>query len=189
MELSEKLGEILSQANNRNSSADLEERLAASCRQFFTQKIEFTAAKGPDSHLEHLKARYTPLNEAYKPVSAMESPSGDNVNGSSSEGDVSRSTKKTDGVPEPKMVLYNASQLVMGWKEARSVGCGLCNLGNTCFLNSVLQCLTYTPPLFNYVASGQHSKTCTFLLLMHSIQWLNSLVVFYHACELGLIHL
>ena len=168
MELGEKLGQILSrkpQANDNRSSGELEERLATSCRQFFTQKIEFTAAKGPDSHLEHLKARYTPLNEAYKPPAAMESPSRDSVKGSPSEGGVSRSIKKPDGVPEPKMVLYNASQLVMGWKEARSVGCGLCNLGNTCFLNSVLQCLTYTPPLFNYVASGQHSKTCMFILM------------------------
>ncbi len=163
MELDEKLGQILSRKSHANgSSRELDERLAASCRQFFTQKIEFTAAKGPDSHLEHLKARYTPLNRAYKPPSAMESPGRNNVKPSSSEIDVSREKKKSDGVPEPKMVLFHASQLVMGWKEARSVGCGLCNLGNTCFLNSVLQCLTYTPPLFNYVASGQHSKSCTF---------------------------
>lgn len=168
MELGAKLGQILSrkpQASNKNRSVELEERLATSCRQFFTQKIEFTAAKGPDSHLEHLKTRYTPLNKGYKPLSAMESPASDSVKASSNESDVSRSTKKCDGVPEPKMVLYNASQLVMGWKEARSVGCGLCNLGNTCFLNSVLQCLTYTPPLFNYVASGQHSKSCKLIII------------------------
>ena len=165
MELGEKLGQILSRKPQASSShsGQLEERLATSCRQFFTQKIEFTAAKGPDSHLEHLKARYTPLNEGYKPLSAMDSPSRANVKASSSESDVSRSPKKSDGIPEPKMVLYTASQLVMGWREARSVGSGLCNLGNTCFLNSVLQCLTYTPPLFNYVASGQHRKTCALI--------------------------
>jgi ubiquitin carboxyl-terminal hydrolase 36/42 len=165
MEVGEKLGQILSRKPQISStrSGELEERLATSCRQFFAQKIEFTAAKGPDSHLEHLKSRYTPLNKGYKPLSAMESPSKENVKVTSSESDVSRSVKKPDGVPEPKMVLYTASQLVMGWREARPVGCGLCNLGNTCFLNSVLQCLTYTPPLFNYVASGQHSKTCTLI--------------------------
>lgn len=39
-------------------------------------------------------------------------------------------------------------------------GAGLINMGNTCYLNSVLQCLTYTEPLAAYLQSGRHRNSC-----------------------------
>jgi ubiquitin carboxyl-terminal hydrolase 36/42 len=37
---------------------------------------------------------------------------------------------------------------------------GLKNLGNTCYLNSVLQCLASTPPLATFCLSFRHSNLC-----------------------------
>ncbi|XP_054849380.1 ubiquitin carboxyl-terminal hydrolase 42 [Eublepharis macularius] len=65
-----------------------------------------------------------------------------------------------DGIAAPQKVLFPAEKVCLKWQKTHRVGAGLQNLGNTCFLNSALQCLTYTPPLANYMLSHEHSKTC-----------------------------
>lgn len=68
-----------------------------------------------------------------------------------------------DGIDLPQKVLFPPERLNLKWTQVHRIGAGLQNMGNTCFLNSALQCLTYTPPFANYMLTREHSKTCKFM--------------------------
>ncbi|KAM3859860.1 uncharacterized protein usp42 [Diretmus argenteus] len=65
-----------------------------------------------------------------------------------------------DGIALPQKVLFSPERLSLKWTQVHRIGAGLQNMGNTCFLNSALQCLSYTPPLTNYMLTREHTKTC-----------------------------
>jgi hypothetical protein len=167
MEISDKLTKLLCSKKRKSSedfektdSKKLDQFLATSCRQFFSSKVEFHRVEATDSHLSYLKSCYKPLNQL-PPISKV-TMEGDSSTGSSdvSQTNSGGSLANAEDIPKPKRDLYDSKKVEMEWKSVHGVGSGLTNLGNTCFLNSVLQCLLYTPPLHNYLTSPDHKKIC-----------------------------
>ncbi|NXD23766.1 UBP42 hydrolase, partial [Spelaeornis formosus] len=64
------------------------------------------------------------------------------------------------GMTPPQKIPLAPEKICMDWQQKRRPGAGLYNLGSTCYLNVILQCLTYTPPLANYLLSRHHSQFC-----------------------------
>eukprot|EP00164_Ancoracysta_twista_P014374 GFYU01023391.1.p1 GENE.GFYU01023391.1~~GFYU01023391.1.p1 ORF type:complete len:225 (-),score=28.75 GFYU01023391.1:36-710(-) len=80
------------------------------------------------------------------------------------------SSDEDDGVghqklAEPDQWLFpreDVATLMATDKADYSYGrpCGIRNAGNTCYANSVLQCMAATRPLATHLLSEKHSKTC-----------------------------
>ena len=143
---------------------DLESHLIYSCKQLILQRITFVPASSPDKYLETLKAKYKPINitkkkrKKSKKAKMLPTTKQEDTDSASSPKD------EEESIFSPKVTLFNKDELALTWNSVRGIGPGLVNLGNTCFLNSVIQCLTYTPPLANYLLSGEHKKKCELII-------------------------
>jgi hypothetical protein len=73
---------------------------------------------------------------------------------------VNKPTQKAPAKVPVKGPLFDKSKLVTSWSINRKAGPGLMNGMNTCFLNSVLECLTYTPPLAQQLLKEEHQASC-----------------------------
>ncbi|CAO2839632.1 unnamed protein product [Amaranthus hypochondriacus] len=122
----------------------------ASCSSLQQRRIEFHLARKPISSLPNNSTNSGFKLETLNPSSSM------NSNRHSSNPPLPF-PKKSDS----SEFLDAAFDLDLGFQiPFRRIGAGLENLGNTCFLNSVLQCLTYTEPLVAYLLSGKHQNNC-----------------------------
>ncbi|XP_037259045.1 ubiquitin carboxyl-terminal hydrolase 36 isoform X2 [Falco rusticolus] len=159
MTIQGKLREVLKQNRRRPSEdGDLGQLLAASAKRVLLEKVEFEpASRDLSSQLELLRGKYVVLNGGDTAADHHGSPE---KTPPSKRGRDDTPEGQGDGIPMPQKVLFPTERLSMKWEQNYRIGAGLCNLGNTCFLNSVLQCLTYTPPLTNYLLSKEHSHNC-----------------------------
>ncbi|KAM5307538.1 ubiquitin carboxyl-terminal hydrolase 36 isoform 1-T4 [Glossophaga mutica] len=161
MPIVDKLKEALKPGRKDSADdAELGRLLASSAKKVLLQKIEFEpASKSFSYQLESLKSKYVLLNPKAdgggRRRSADELPARRQGAGSEHPCD-----SGGDGVPAPQKVLFPMERLSLKWERVYRVGAGLHNLGNTCFLNATVQCLTYTPPLANYLLSREHARNC-----------------------------
>ncbi|XP_069005143.1 ubiquitin carboxyl-terminal hydrolase 36 [Embiotoca jacksoni] len=159
MPIVDKLKEALKPGRKETGDeGDLNKLLASSAKRVLLQKIEFEpASKGFSYQLDSLKNKYVILNPRTEGATGQKAAEPAQIKRQVSENVVGG---QSDGIPAPQKMLFPGNKLTLKWERVYRVGAGLHNLGNTCFLNSTVQCLTYTPPLANYLLSKEHSRAC-----------------------------
>ncbi|XP_033107995.1 ubiquitin carboxyl-terminal hydrolase 42-like [Anneissia japonica] len=164
MTIEESLKRGFSNDFSKQKGDELDFKIVCSSKQVLMKQINFKPAKTKVNYqMQQLRDKYVLLNPQQKDTNYQ--PVLYNKDGTKKRERLpslgeSDDSESTIDIPKPAHVIYPASKIKLNWQVNRSIGCTLANQGNTCFMNSVLQCLTYTPPLYNYYQTGHHKQTC-----------------------------
>ncbi|KAF5393139.1 hypothetical protein D9757_001305 [Collybiopsis confluens] len=125
--------------------------------------IEFVEGSSSDA-LAVTEGKYEPINATPKRITKAEKAASSEDKSSESRSLASSSKSSQPNPPSAKIKALFSGDIDLSWPHDARLGSGLFNGGNTCFLNSSLQCLVHTPPLLHLLRKHD-PKNCRFLSL------------------------
>lgn len=164
-------------------------RAARTVKEIMPRRISFVPAEKPESlNRDMERLRFVPLNgpgaaAAARHASKKDSSEKDEDDGEEDDDEEEDEDDEDDEEDNDNPLGFPSSHLrdLTVWytalsatkrTEMRNVGAGLVNVGNTCFLDATLQCLTHTVPFASYflagdIAESHNSSTCLFAPRTH----------------------
>lgn len=141
-----------------NSNGDVTPAEAPPKNPLLERRINFVEMTAPDRAYEDLRRKYAPVNP--DAVFGNRKVSGGRLPGEGTDASSTPFGAAAPGGAASEPQILDPRHIPRTWIGIHPTAPGLGNLGNTCFLNSSLQCLAHTPPLAEYLLSGHHGRTC-----------------------------
>lgn len=144
---------------------NIDDHIVASARRVLSTKIEYVHCPqySTSSFLDSLKSKY-PVLKSNRSKKKKRKKNKHKSNENSNSKSPMKNTEFNDqnlSLPTPKVVLFPAEAVQLGWRGTLPVGSGFVNLGTTCYINSTLQALFHVPSFVNWLMEDKkHLTAC-----------------------------